>query len=229
MPGADNQLLELLPRHDRQRLLSACAAVDLVPGEVLSERGLQTRYVHFPVEGSICLVGGVDDHPGVEVGMVGREGMLGIHLGLGAVQAPFYAVVLGAGSAWRMTAADFRRELGRGGALRRILDRYALVGMSQLAAAAACARFHRIGPRVARWLLMSQDRAHADSFRVTQEVLASMLGVRRVGITVAAGCLQRVGLIEYSRGNIKVLDRAGLEAAACACYAADAKSYAMLL
>jgi CRP-like cAMP-binding protein len=229
LPSAENHLIELLPRHDCKRLLAACTAIDLSLGEVLYERGSATRHVYFPVDGNILLVAQGDDHPGIEVGMVGREGMLGLHLALGVVNAPLYAVVQGAGRAWRMTASDLRRELRRGPALRRILDRYTLVSMSQLAVSAACARFHQIGPRLARWLLMSQDRTHANSFHATQEFLAYMLGVRRVGITVAASCLQRDGLIEYSRGTVKVLDRPGLEAAACACYAADASSYAALL
>lgn len=124
---------------------------------------------------------------------------------------------------------DFQRELARNAGLQRGLHRYIHVLMSQLADSAACLRFHLIGPRLARWLLMSQDRAHSDSFRVTQEFLAYMLGVRRVGITEAAGALQRDGLIQYSRGDLKVLDRPGLEAMACACYAADKRAYAELL
>lgn len=229
MPSAENHLIELMPRHDRRRLLATCTAIDLALGAVLYERGSATRYVYFPVDGNILLVARGDDHPGIEVGMVGREGMLGLHLALGVVNAPVRALVQGAGHAWRMTAGDFRRELRHGRALRRILDRYTVVSMSQLAVSAACARFHQIGPRLARWLLMSQDRAHADNFHATQEFLAYMLGVRRVGITVAASCLQNDGLIEYSRGTVKVLDRPGLEAAACACYAEDTRSYAALL
>ena len=158
--------------------------------------------------------------------MVGREGMLGAQLALGVATAPLRALVQGAGTAWRIGAGAFRRELARSPALQRSLDRYLYVLMAQLAASAACLRFHLIGPRLARWLLMSQDRAQADSFRVTHEFLAYMLGVRRVGITAAAGGLQRSGLIDYHRGELTVLDRAGLEAAACDCYAADCKAYA---
>jgi len=161
--------------------------------------------------------------------MVGREGMLGAQLVLGVATAPLHALVQGPGEAWRITTADFQRELARSSALQRGLNRYIYVLMSQLAASAACQRFHLIGPRLARWLLMSQDRAHGDSFRVTHEVLALMLGVRRVGITTAASDLQRNGLIEYHRGDLTVLDRGGLEAMACGCYAADRQAYAELL
>ena len=135
----------------------------------------------------------------------------------------------GEGTAWRIGAAAFRVELARSPALKRGLDRYIHVLMAQLTTSAACLRFHQIGPRLARWLLMSQDRAHADRFRVTQEFLAYMLGVRRVGITAAAGALQREGLIEYHRGDLTVLDRPGLEGAACTCYSTDRQTYADLL
>jgi CRP-like cAMP-binding protein len=138
-------------------------------------------------------------------------------------------VVQGAGSAWRIGSAAFMRELECSPALQRGLHRYLHVLMLQMAASAGCLRFHLIGPRLARWMLMSQDRAHSDSFHVTHEFLAYMLGVRRVGITNAATTLQRSGLIEYRRGEVKVLDRSGLEAAACGCYATDRASYADLL
>jgi CRP-like cAMP-binding protein len=158
--------------------------------------------------------------------MIGREGMLGAQLALGVAGMPSRALVQGAGAAWRVGAGAFRRELSASAALRRCLHRYLYVLMIQFATSAACLRFHLVGPRLARWLLMSQDRAHGDSFPVTQEFLSYMLGVRRVGVTAAAGALQRTGLIEYRRGAMRVLDRKGLEGAACGCYAADCAAYA---
>ncbi|WP_436292126.1 MULTISPECIES: Crp/Fnr family transcriptional regulator [unclassified Variovorax] len=229
LPAAENHLIELLSRSDRQSLLAICEPVQLVLAEVMCEPGEPTRHVYFPVDGFISVIARIDGHPGLEVGMVGREGMLGTQLALGVATTPLHAVVQGPGAAWRIAAPDFQRELARNAGLQRGLHRYIHVLMSQLADSAACLRFHLIGPRLARWLLMSQDRAHSDSFRVTQEFLAYMLGVRRVGITEAAGALQRDGLIQYSRGDLKVLDRPGLEAMACACYAADKRAYAELL
>ncbi|MES2958879.1 MAG: Crp/Fnr family transcriptional regulator [Pseudomonadota bacterium] len=211
------------------RLLAVCEEVPLVLGEVLCEPGKATRHVYFPVEGFISLVVPIDGKPALEVGMVGREGMLGAQLALGVTTVPLHALVQGAGTACRIVTGVFRKQLADSAALQRTLNRYLYVMMGQLAASAACLRFHLIGPRLARWLLMSQDRAHTDHFHMTQEFLAYMLGVRRVGITAAASELQRGGLIEYHRGEMKVLDRAGLEAAACDCYATDRKAYAELL
>jgi CRP-like cAMP-binding protein len=222
----ENLLIAGLPRKDRQRLLDLCEPVQLVLADVLCEAGEPTRHVYFPTESFISLISRVDGSPGVEVGMVGCEGMLGAQLVLGVAVAPVHALVQGQGPAWRLGAPAFRRELAQSTALRRGLNRYVYVLMAQLSTSAACLRFHMIGPRLARWLLMSQDRAHSDSFHVTHEFLAYMLGVRRVGITSAATALQQVGLIEYHRGDLRVLDRRGLEAAACGCYAADRLAYA---
>ncbi len=141
----------------------------------------------------------------------------------------FISLVQGEGSAWRVAAPAFRAELARSPALQRSLNRYLYVLMAQQASSAACLRFHLIGPRLARWLLMSQDRAHSDSFHVTHRFLAYMVGVRREGITAAAGALQRDGLISCHRGDLVVLDRAGLEAAACGCYAAGKHAYAIVM
>ncbi|MDP3355493.1 MAG: Crp/Fnr family transcriptional regulator, partial [Polaromonas sp.] len=220
---------ELLPRSDRKRLLAACKPVQLVLSDVLCEPDKPTAHVYFPTDGFISLVTLVEGSPGVEVGMVGREGMLGAQLTLGVLDAPWRALVQGQGSAWRMSAAAFKRELAQSPALQRGIKHYLYVLMAQAAGSAGCLRFHLIGQRLARWLLMSQDRAHSDSFHVTHEFLAYMLGMRRVGVTAAASAMQKEGLIEYHRGELKVLDRAGLEAAACGCYAADRHTYAQLL
>jgi CRP-like cAMP-binding protein len=229
MAAAENHLIELLPRKERRRLLAICKPVDLVISEVMDTTGTRTRHVYFPVDATISLVTPIDGKPVLEVGMVGREGMVGAQLVLGVLTTPLHTVVQGSGKAWRIAALPFRRELARSPALRLCLNRYLYVLMSQFAVSAACLRFHLIGARLARWLLMTQDRAHSNRFHVTHEFLAYMLGVRRVGITGAAGDLQRAGLIEYRRGELIVLNRKGLEAAACGCYAVNRKSYADLL
>jgi CRP-like cAMP-binding protein len=229
MAGAENHLIELLPRKDRQQLLAICEPVELAMSSVVGETGTRTRHIYFPIDATISLVTPIDGKPVLEVGMVGREGMVGGHVVLGVMTMPLHAVVQGAGSAWRINTAAFQRELARSTALRSCLNRYLYVLMSQFAVSAACLRFHLIGPRLARWLLMTQDRAHANSFHVTHEFLAYMLGVRRVGITAAAGSLHRAGLIEYKRGALVVLNRRGLEEAACGCYAADRVSYREIL
>ncbi len=223
---AENHLIELLPDADRKRLLACSEPVKLVLEAVLRERDKPTDFVYFPVEGFASLITRIDGHPGLEVGMVGREGMLGAQLALGVRISPLHAMVQGGGMARRIEADAFVKELARSMALQGVMNRYLYVLMAQLAGSVACLRFHMIGPRLARWLLMSQDRVHSDRFCVTHEFLACMLGVRRVGITMAAGVLQRCGLIEYHRGDLTVLDRAGLEAAACSCYASDCLAYA---
>jgi CRP-like cAMP-binding protein len=229
MAGFQNHLIELLPKAGRRALLALCEPVDLVLSDMLCVSGEKPRYAYFPVNGIISLVTAIDGKPVLEVGMVGREGMVGAELVLGVLRSPLHAVVQGAGKAWRVPSATFRRELANNAALRRCLDSYLYVLMAQLGSSAACLRFHLIGPRLARWLLMMHDRAHSDSFHVTHEFLAYMLGVRRVGITSAAGHLQRKDLIEYRRGQLMVLDRKGLEAEACGCYATDRRAYSTLL
>ena len=229
MSFAENQLLASLPRPSRLRLLAIAESVQLELGTVLCEPGEPTRHVYFPNDCFISLVTTIQGEAGLEVGMVGREGMLGAQLVLGVGAIPFHALIQGAGTARRIGAEPFRRELALSAPLQRTLNRYLYVLMAQLATSAACTRFHSVGPRLARWLLMSQDRAHSDSFHLTHEFVAYMLGVRRVGITGAAGDLQRRNLIHYHRGEITVLDRAGLEEAACGCYAADRHAYARML
>ncbi len=229
MPTAENHLIELLPRKDRRRLLSLAEDVTLTTSEVLGREGEPTRYVYFPVDGFISLVTSLDGKPVLEVGMVGREGMFGAQLCLNVPTQALHAVVQGPGHARRMASSVFGRELKQSAALQATLSRYLYVLMGQLAASAACVRFHPIDARLGRWLLMMQDRAHADSFHVTHEFLAFMLGVRRVGITLAAGTLHRRGLIEYKRGRVTILDRKRLQAATCSCYAADRQTYARIM
>jgi CRP-like cAMP-binding protein len=197
--------------------------------DTLVESGAPARYVYFPTGAFISLVTPFDGKPVIEVGLVGTEGMLGTQVLLGTKTAPLKALVQGSGSAWRAPVGDFKRVLQQSPALLRNLHIYIHVCMLQLASMAACLRYHEIGPRLARWLLMMHDRSSTDGFHVTQEFLSYMLGVRRVGITGAAIGFQKHGLISYHRGDIIIHDRMGLEAAACSCYASEQNSYVTFL
>lgn len=229
MPIARNELIQRLPRAGRARLLEQCVEVELTMGQVVAEPGQRIRHVYFPIASFISLIAASEGNGGVEVGMSGREGMLGAELVLGGRSSIFHAVVQGPGSAWRIGADGFRRELDGSEDLQRVLRRYLQLHIAQMATAVVCQRFHALGPRLARWLLMTQDRVDATEFAITHEFMAYMLGVRRAGVTVAAGELQRLGLIDYRRGKCTVVDRDGLEAAACSCYASDRKAYRDLL
>jgi len=221
----DNHLIALLPRRDRQRLLALAEPVQMEIGEVLSEPGQLATHVYFPIDGFVSMVMHIDGQSELEIEMVGREGMLGTHLALGVPRGSSLARVRGAGASWRIGHIAFRAELARSVGLQQVLDRYLDARMAQLGLAVACQHSHLIVPRLARWLLMSQDRAHADQLHVTQESIAAMLGVRRAGISAAARTLQRGGLIEYRRGELTVLDRRGLKNVACSCYALERQVY----
>jgi CRP-like cAMP-binding protein len=226
MADVENHLILQLPRTARKKFLDQCEPFELVRSVDLSPTGQVLSHAYFPRTGFISLVIAVDSHPALEVGMIGREAMLGAELVLGPTMSPWRALVQGAGNSWRIGTAALREASDTMPELRQLLQRMVTVQLHQQALAAACERFHTIGPRLARWLLMSHDRAQSDRFHVTQEFIAMMLGVRRVGVTVAAGALQQRGLIAYHRGELMVLDRAALEAEACSCYAADKQLYA---
>lgn len=213
-----NNLLATLPHKDYKLLLPGLKPVKLTFGEILYEPGAPIRHVYFPNDSLVSLLTLVEGHLALEVGLVGREGMLGISLALGVNISPVRALVQGAGTALRMTSARFLQDFRRSLPLQREIYRYTHVLMAQVTQTAACNRFHVVEARLARWLLMTSDRLSSNEFHLTQEFLAHMLGVRRVGVTKAASALQCHKLISYSRGNIRILDRKGLEAASCSCY-----------
>jgi CRP-like cAMP-binding protein len=214
-----NSLLAALPGKNYQRLLSGLECVTLNFGDVLYETGQKMQHVYFPGNSLVSLLTLVDGRMALEVGMVGREGMVGIPLALGSDVSPVRALVQGAGTALRMKSARFSREILKNPKLQHEVYRYANALMAQVSQTAACNRFHVVAARLARWLLMTRDRMRSTEFRLTQEFLSHMLGVRRVGVTNAARALQDRKLIDYSRGKIVILDDKGLEAAACECYA----------
>lgn len=229
MSDCGNHLIARLPKGVQKRFLERCEPFGLVLSAELGARSALLSHAYFPVTGFISLVIDIESHPPLEAGMVGRESMLGSELVLGVASTPWRAVVQGPGHCWRIPAPALRQALQDMPALTEVLQRALLVRLHQQTLASACERFHSIGQRLARWLLMSQDRAQDDHFQVTQAFISLMLGVRRVGVTQAAGHFQRRGLIQYKRGVLQVLDRAGLEREACSCYGADRKLLTDLL
>jgi len=227
LPGQDmlantalgiNHLIESLPRADRVRIQTHASMVSLTSDCVLCEPHQRYRQVYFPLTCIISLETTLSGHPPLSLGLIGNGGMLGATLALGTDVASMRAVVRGAGCALSLSAVQMRRELRTSPHLTLMLLHHLAAFMEQLPQSAACAHFHKIEPRLARWLLMTQDCAASSSFYLTHESLASMLGVHRSGVTIAAGDLQRRKLINYSRGMIQILDRPGLEASACECY-----------
>ncbi|MDQ1559153.1 MAG: hypothetical protein QOD32_2213 [Pyrinomonadaceae bacterium] len=213
-----NRLLAALPKKEYQRLLPELESVPLIFGDILFEPGDRLRHVYFPDNSIISLLSAVEDRELLEVGMVGNEGMAGLPVFLGVAKSLTRGLVQGSGSAMRMTAATLRRETATGSALQKLLNLYAHSLMTQISQSAACNRFHPLGVRLARWLLMTHDRVEGDEFRLTQEFLSHMMGGTREQITVAASTLKKQNLINYSRGRIEILNRTGLEAASCKCY-----------
>jgi CRP-like cAMP-binding protein len=223
MPAANrvpvaNSLLAALTDKVCKSLLAHLEPVTLTSGEILYRPGEPISHVYFPTDTMVSLLTIIEGHEALEVGMVGREGMLGIPLALGVNESPVFAVVQVAGTALCMTSAHFRHEFQHSAQLQREVYRYIYELMIQMTQTAACNRFHRVEARLARWLLMTRDRMRSNHFHLTQDLLSNMLGVRRVGITKAAGELRQRKLISYNRGEINILDGRGLEIAACQCY-----------
>lgn len=221
-----NRLLADLPSAEQAALVACCEVVPLAFGEVLYQPTDTVTYAYFPIDSFVSNIVILNADSRLEVSMAGSEGMLGISLVLGFNAAPMLSVVQGAGDALRINAAHFQTLLLHSPVLHQRLMRYLYIVMNQLANSAACIHFHRIEERLARWLLMTHDRAQSDYLQLTHEFLAMMLGVRRAGITLAAIALQQRGLIRYHRGEIIILNRSGLIAAACQCYAQDCTLYA---
>lgn len=220
-----NSLLNGLPKNLRNRIVKACELVNFHFGDTLCEADCPFEYAYFPVTGFISLVAVVKGHKPLEMNLIGNEGMLGATLSLGIANAPLRALVQGSGSALRISAAQLQNELSLAPTLVRKLNHYVYVLLAQLAQTAICVHFHETEPRLARWLLMTQDRTDSNQLHLTQEFLADMLGVRRSSVTIAAGAMQDRKLIHYSRGEILILDRKGLEKIACECYQATIRDY----
>jgi CRP-like cAMP-binding protein len=224
-PRPRNRLLAALPPDDLAWLWPRLEPVDFSHRAVLHAPDEPLTAVHFPETGWVSMLATLENGDAAEVGLVGREGMVGLPLLLGADRSPFEAMTQAEGSGLRLSAGAFQEALGRSVALRTLLLRYALAFTAQVAQTAACNGRHHVEQRLARWMLMAHDRAEGDSFPMTHEFLSMMLGVRRAGVTVAAGALQRAGLIRYERGRMTVTDRAGLEAGACDCYEVVRREY----
>ena len=225
----NNRLLNFLTIENRAQFVDYCEIVDLNLGEVLGNPGDTIQYIYFPTEGIISWEKQIEDSPYLVVTLIGNEGMLCISLMQGVNITPCRAVVQKAGFALRITAADFLYQIEHNQQLNLLLRGYVIVAHNQLLQTAACNLFHVLENRLARLLLMFQDRAQSDELFITQELLAQMLGVRRVGVTKAAGSLRRKNLISYIRGNVIIHDRTNLKAASCSCYQADKLAYENIL
>jgi len=213
-----NQLLDALPEADYLRIQDMLEYISMPLGEVLYESGGRLKHVYFPTTSIVSLLYVLESGASAEIAVVGNEGILGISLFMGGETTPSRAVVQSAGYGYRMRASFLKQEFSRAGPMNQLLLRYTQALITQMAQTAVCNRHHSIEQQLCRWLLLSLDRLAADDLNMTQELIANMLGVRREGVTEAAGKLQSAGLIEYSRGHIRVLDRPKLETRVCECY-----------
>jgi CRP-like cAMP-binding protein len=224
-----NHLLAALPEDEYARLLPNLELVPMPLGHVLHESGMPMRHVYFPTTSIVSLLYVMEDGASAEIAIVGNEGVVGVALFMGGESTTSRAVVQSAGHAYRMKGQLLKDEFYHAGPMQRLLLRYTQALLTQMAQTAVCNRHHTLDQQFCRWLLLSLDRLSANELVMTQELIANMLGVRREGVTEAAGNVQRAGLIKYNRGHITVLDRAGLEARTCECYAVVKKEFDRLL
>jgi CRP-like cAMP-binding protein len=219
----------VLPEAERERLFPHLEPITMPLGRALYESGDRLEHVYFPTTAIVSLLYIMEDGASAEIAVVGNEGIVGIALFMGGETMPNRAVVQSAGHAYQLSGQLLKQEFNRGGALQHLLLRYTLAMLTQMAQTAVCNRHHSVDQQLCRWLLLSLDRLPANELSMTQELIANMLGVRREGVTEAAGKLQKAGLIHYSRGRIKVLDRPGLEARVCECYEVVRQEFDRLL
>jgi CRP-like cAMP-binding protein len=214
-----NKILAALSPEEFEPLAAKLKSVPLLLGEILYLPDQKIEYVYFVNSGVVSLLSALENGATVEAGVIGSEGMAGISVILGADSTPNQALIQGAGEAWRIPSKDIRTEFGKGGKLRDLILRYTHTLFTQVAQTAACNRLHSIEQRLARWLLLTQDRVDRNDFVLTQDFLSRMLGVRRAGVSVAANTLRQAGLLDYHRGTMTILNRQGLEEYSCECYA----------
>ena len=225
----DNHLLAALPEADYQALAPSLERVRMPLGQAVYESGGAQGYVYFPTNSIVSLLYVLEDGDSAEIAVTGNEGLVGIALFMGGETTPSRAVVQSAGEGYRLRASVLKKQFERGGELQHLLLRYTQALITQMTQTAVCNRHHAVDQQLCRWLLLSLDRLPSNELVMTQELIADMLGVRREGVTEAAGKLQSEGLIHYSRGHISVLDRRRLEARVCECYAVVKKEYDRLL
>ncbi|MBT2771513.1 Crp/Fnr family transcriptional regulator [Halomonas sp. ISL-60] len=224
-----NSLLRLLTEEELTHLLPSFEKVTLTLGQSLSESGKQMSHVYFPLDAIVSLLCVMEDGASTEIAVVGYEGVVGVSLFMGGETTPSRAIVQSAGQAYRLKGQLLKNEFYRAGSMQRLLLRYTQALLTQMAQTAVCNRHHSLDKQLCRWLLLSLDRLHSNELLMTHELIANMLGVRREGVTEAAGKLQRAGLISYNRGHITVIDRPGLEARVCECYSVVKNEYDRLL
>jgi CRP-like cAMP-binding protein len=225
----ENHLLSVLPEAERTRLAPHLMPVDMPLGQVVYESGDHLRFVYFPTTSIVSLLYVMEDGASAEIAIVGNEGLIGIALFMGGETTPSRAIVQSAGAAYRLDAQILKQEFVRGGPVQRLLLRYTQALITQMAQTAVCNRHHSIDQQLCRWLLLSLDRLPSNELKMTQELIANMLGVRRSGVTEAALKLQDAGLIHYGHGHIQVLDRPGLEERVCECYRVVKREFDRLL